>query len=170
MITEFGACVTEGPCTQEISQVGDVADDLLVGWAYWQFKTYADLTTSAGTLSEGFWNQDGSLQDWKVKALSRSYLPYTQGTLSHMHFDKNTSFLKARFTFAETSAGSETSIYLNKEYWYPQGYEIYVANGSGTPTVIKSKHVDGNYANINVAELVGAKEGDKISITVYASK
>ena len=61
VITEFGACLTEGPCSQEINQVGDVADENLVGWAYWQFKTYADLTTSAGTGSEGFWNQDGTL-------------------------------------------------------------------------------------------------------------
>ena len=45
----------------------------MLGWAYWQFKTYADLTTSAGTGSEGFWNQDGTLQDYKVKALARSY-------------------------------------------------------------------------------------------------
>lgn len=73
MITEFGACLTEGPCTQEINQVGDVADEHMLGWAYWQFKTYADLTTSAGTGSEGFWNQDGTLQDYKVKALARSY-------------------------------------------------------------------------------------------------
>ena len=52
----------------------DVADEHLVGWAYWQFKYYADLTTSAGTGSEGFYNADGSLQGWKAKALSRSYL------------------------------------------------------------------------------------------------
>ena len=50
----------------------DVADEHLVGWAYWQFKYYEDLTTSAGTGSEGFYNQDGSLQEWKAKALARS--------------------------------------------------------------------------------------------------
>jgi len=60
-LTEFGACLTEGPCTQEINQVTDIADHHLYGWAYWQLKTYADLTTSAGTGSEGFWNPDGSL-------------------------------------------------------------------------------------------------------------
>ena len=81
-VTEFGACLTEEPCTQEITQVCDVADDHLVGWAYWQFKYYADLTTSAGTGSEGFYNQDGSLQEWKAKALARSYLQYTQGVLT----------------------------------------------------------------------------------------
>lgn len=60
-ISEFGACLTDEVCTREIKQVGDLADKNLTGWAYWQFKTYADLTTTAGTGSEGFWNQDGSI-------------------------------------------------------------------------------------------------------------
>jgi hypothetical protein len=38
-----------------------VADEILAGWAYWQYKTYEDLTTSASTGAEGFWNKDGSL-------------------------------------------------------------------------------------------------------------
>jgi len=59
--------------------VGDAADKYVAGWAYWQFKNYADLTTSAGTGSEGFYNEDGTLQDWKVKALSRTYVMLTQG-------------------------------------------------------------------------------------------
>jgi hypothetical protein len=33
-------------------------------------KNFADLTTSAGTGSEGFYNNDGTLQDGKVKALA----------------------------------------------------------------------------------------------------
>lgn len=76
-ITEFGACLTEEACTQEISQVTSLADEYLVGWAYWQFKYFEDLTTSAGTGNEGFYNSDSSLQTWKVKALARSYLQYT---------------------------------------------------------------------------------------------
>jgi len=35
--------------------VTDHADDNLAGWAYWQFKYFEDLTTSAGTGSEGFY-------------------------------------------------------------------------------------------------------------------
>ena len=76
-VTEFGACYSELPCTQEISQVTSVADENLVGWAYWQLKQYGDITTAAGTSSEGFYNKDGSLQDWKVKALTRSYPMFT---------------------------------------------------------------------------------------------
>ena len=76
----------------------DVADKHLVGWAYWQFKYYADLTTSAGTGSEGFYNQDGSLQEWKAKALARSYPMYTQGVLTSVKFDTETSNLDVSFT------------------------------------------------------------------------
>jgi len=60
-ISEFGACLTEQACTTEITQVADASDAHLVGWAYWEFKTYKDLTTSAGTGAEGFYNKDGSL-------------------------------------------------------------------------------------------------------------
>jgi len=45
-----------------------------VGWAYWQFKEFKDLTTSAADKSEGFYNKDGTLQTAKVKALSRTYV------------------------------------------------------------------------------------------------
>lgn len=79
VITEFGACLTEANCTQEIRQVTETADTFLNGWAYWEFKTYKDLTTSAGTGAEGFYNKDGTLQSWKVKALARTYFMATQG-------------------------------------------------------------------------------------------
>lgn len=46
-LSEFGACLTEENCTAEIKRTGDNADKWLNGWAYWQFKYYEDLTTSA---------------------------------------------------------------------------------------------------------------------------
>ncbi len=97
MMSEFGACLTEAPCTQEIMQVTDVCDDNLVGWAYWEFKTFEDLTTSAGTGSEGFYNKDGSIQAYKVKAMARTYLMKTQGDLIHHKFDMNTANFNATF-------------------------------------------------------------------------
>jgi len=63
----------------------------LVGWAYWEFKTYKDLTTSAKTGSEGFYNNDGTLQDYKVKALARTYNMLSQGTLKYQNFDMDTA-------------------------------------------------------------------------------
>ena len=58
-------------------------DKELGGWAYWQYKQYHDLTTTVnlGTGNQGFFNEDGSRQEWKVKALSRTYMQATAGTL-----------------------------------------------------------------------------------------
>jgi len=48
-------------CAEEIRLVAETTDKYLAGWAYWEFKPYQDLTTSAGTGSEGFYNKDGTL-------------------------------------------------------------------------------------------------------------
>jgi len=128
-ITEFGACLTEGPCTQEIRQVTEVSDKYLAGWGYWQFKNYEDLTTSAGTASEGFYNPDGSLQAWKVKALARTYLMFTQGTPVRNTFDMESASFEAEFR-ADTRIGHPTQIYYSAEYYYSNGIETEViANG-----------------------------------------
>lgn len=74
ILSEFGACMDSDDCAREITQVADVSDMNLNSWAYWQFKTYKDLTTSAGDRSEGFYNMDGSLETEKVKALVRPYV------------------------------------------------------------------------------------------------
>lgn len=73
-ITEFGSCLDTDDCVREITQVADICDDKMASWAYWQFKTYNDLTSSAGNRSEGFYNLDGTLQTKKVKSLSRTYI------------------------------------------------------------------------------------------------
>lgn len=87
VLSEFGACMGSAACITEINQVADVSDRYLTaGWAYWQFKTYEDLTTTAGTQSEGFYNKDGALQTDKVKALARTYVQHAQGTLKQMQF------------------------------------------------------------------------------------
>lgn len=35
IISEFGACLDSEVCAREITQVGEVADAVLAGWAYW---------------------------------------------------------------------------------------------------------------------------------------
>lgn len=77
IMSEFGACMGGPTCAVEIEAMTAACDDHLSSWAYWQFKKYGDLTTTAGTGSEGFYNDDGALQVLKVKALTRAYLMYT---------------------------------------------------------------------------------------------
>ncbi len=59
--SEFGACMGTESCIEEITAVTEVCDEHLVGWAYWQLKTFGDLTTTASTGSEGFYNHNGTL-------------------------------------------------------------------------------------------------------------
>ena len=73
-MSEFGSCLNTEACSVEIQQVADASDTILAGWAYWQFKNFKDLTSSAGDRSEGFYENNGSIQMGKVKALSRSYV------------------------------------------------------------------------------------------------
>ena len=173
VITEFGACLTEGPCSQEINQVGDVADENLVGWAYWQFKTYADLTTSAGTGSEGFWNQDGSLQTYKVKALSRSYMQYTQGVLSTMKFDTETADFTAEFTLKDDfnlhPSGTGSIAYLNTELWYTNGTPepTVTINGTQVDTAtLAAKWTDATHYYFELNQCTTCKAGDKVVFSV----
>lgn len=124
IVSEFGACFDSEECAREITQVADECDKVLAGWAYWEFKTYKDLTTTAGTGSEGFYNSDGSLQSRKVKAMSRTYLQRTQGTLQSMFFNTTSGELEARFTL-NTSVASPTELYVNQELWYTErGFDV----------------------------------------------
>ena len=61
IISEFGACYGTEACVQEITLATEECDKALAGWAYWQLKFYKDLTTTAGTGSEGFYEQNGTL-------------------------------------------------------------------------------------------------------------
>jgi endoglycosylceramidase len=127
IISEFGACLTEASCTQEIRQVTEVSDQYLAGWAYWEFKSFEDLTTSAGVGAEGFYNKDGSLQDFKVKALSRTYLMATQGVLLTNVFDMDTSKFSATFKVDSVNIQKPSIIYTNRQYYYPNGYKTSVS-------------------------------------------
>jgi Glycoside hydrolase family 5 C-terminal domain/Cellulase (glycosyl hydrolase family 5) len=129
-ISEFGACLNSTTCVQEITSLTDACDEHLAGWAYWQLKNYADLTTSAGTNSEGFYNNDGTLQDGKVKALARTYLPATQGILQTMSFNTDTADFHARF-IVDTSIPEPTIVYKSDEYWYPAGFKISIYDAEG---------------------------------------
>ena len=74
IFSEFGACLGGETCVTEITGLTKACDDNLASWSYWQFKKYGDLTTTAMTGNEGFYNEDGSLQQDKVKALTRTYI------------------------------------------------------------------------------------------------
>ena len=113
IISEFGACMGGHTCEVEINTLTDAADAFLASWAYWQFKKLGDLTTTAGSGSEGFYDDDGTLQVDKVTALSRPYAQYTQGTLKSMNFNRTAETLIFSF-LADTSIAQPTVVYYSK--------------------------------------------------------
>jgi hypothetical protein len=135
-ISEFGACLDSDACATEVTQVADVCDENLAGWSYWEFKPFHDLTTSAGNRSEGFYNNDGSLQTVKVKALTRPYVKAAQGTINSMKFvsegDHAGSFT-ADIT-VEVAIQEPTLIHILTDTkdtgvsWYPNGIEYTVTS------------------------------------------
>jgi endoglycosylceramidase len=140
IMSEFGACMNTSECVTEVTQVTDVADEHLAGWAYWEFKTYKDLTTSAGTGSEGFYNDsDGTLQTGKVKALSRSYVKAAQGTTKSMKFDTKTGNFEA-IVELDLSIEKPTLIHAHQDAtdaitWYPHGINFTIESVDTNATV-----------------------------------
>ena len=130
IISEFGACFDSESCAMEIGLVADASDKEQAGWAYWQFKNYWDFTTTAGTGSEGFYNFDGTLQHKKVKALARTYLPFTQGLLDSVAFDTTTGNFAGSFTL-DASIDAPSVLFFSEEFWYTNGYEYTVTDAAG---------------------------------------
>ncbi len=56
---------------------------------YWSFKSFDDITTTgdAGGGGESFYNKDGSVQDGKLRALTRAYARAIAGRPSKIKFE-----------------------------------------------------------------------------------
>lgn len=153
-MSEFGACLDSDVCAREITQVGDICEEGLLGWSYWQYKTYKDLTTSAGDKSEGFYNKDGSLQVKKVKALSRPYVPLAQGTIMSNKLDHSTGVFSAKIQI-DTTIDAPTMVYASTkargEAWYPNGYTHQVTDENGQNVDIEIANGDENRFQFKVS-------------------
>lgn len=160
IISEFGACMDSDNCAREVDQVAEVCDDTLASWAYWEFKPFHDLTTSAGDRSEGFYNKDGTLEVSKVKSLVRTYVKTTQGQLDQMAFVADSSkSSKAPGTFhasiiIDSSIDAPTEIHAFQDAesqvnWYPNGYNLELSTTSKVKPEIK-KSIQGNTVFIQV--------------------
>lgn len=136
IITEFGACFDSQNCINEITSVTDACDKNLAGWAYWMFKGFGDFTTTGGLL-EGFYNNQ-TLQQGKVKALSRTYALYYQGTPNFVDFEVNTGIFRTNFT-VDAKVSMPTVLFASKEFFYPNGVNITVYSSLNLKYTINNK-------------------------------
>lgn len=123
IITEFGACFNSPACYNEISLLADAADDALTSWAYWMYKPFNDFTTSCPDDKEGLFNADGSIQEFKIRALTRTFAQAVQGETTYMKFDKDSKLFVIKYTL-NASINQPTLIYMNKLQNYPDGYKL----------------------------------------------
>lgn len=88
------------------------------------------MTTSAGDGAEGFYNKDGTLATWKVKALARTYLMRTQGMLSFVHFDMETTDFDADF-WVNTDLDVPSIMYYSAEHYYGTEDPVFSITNNG---------------------------------------
>jgi len=128
-LTEFGACSGSESCLAEIDRVTAGADRSFTSWAYWQFKYFHDITTVSGP-AESFYNADGTLQDAKIKALTRTYAPVIAGAPGSMRFDIVTGAFRLTYAPDAATHGLKTEIYFNNATHYGPGYQMSCLNGT----------------------------------------
>lgn len=120
IFTEFGACFDGERCAVEISNSADAFDDSLASWAYWMYKSFGDFTTTGGT-SEGMFYDDGSVQELKKDAITRTYAHAIQGTPSKMFFSTLNDGFFVNFKY-DASITSPTEIYADLKDRYELGW------------------------------------------------
>lgn len=148
-MTEFGALLGTEDGVSSLDFVLGEADKNIQSWAYWSFKYFQDITTVSTTGAEAFYLSNGTLDEPKVKALSRTYAPSIAGVPSEHVFDPLSGNFTLTYDINESAAVQETQIYVNEQYYYPRGVNVRV-----DPTD-KAK-VDVSIHSVLVTHLAGA--------------
>jgi len=131
-LTEFGASAETKTAIKELEYMTGRADARLQSWDYWQFKYFEDITTANHL--ESFYREDGTLEEAKVRALSRTYAPAIAGVPTKMEFVPATSAFTLQYK-ANANARLPTEIYLNEKYYYPKGFTVAITPASAAAWV-----------------------------------
>jgi len=112
-MTEFGAVAGNNTkALEDIEWVVDSADKALQSWAYWQYKSYNDITTASNERESFYW-ADGSLQADKVETLSRVYATAIEGVPTSMVYNRKAGTFALEFNAHRSSSDdAATEIYV----------------------------------------------------------
>ena len=148
IVTEFGACSSSKACYLEMLGFEKAADKYLTSWAYWMYKSYNDHTTTAAEGQEGIFNDDGTIQNMKEKALTRTYILYYQGIPIEFNFDDDTYEFNAKFKYNKDIKESSV-LYFNKDLYYKNGFILKFLDENNQKLDVKYTQ-DGNYIKFNM--------------------
>ncbi|MBV8162370.1 MAG: cellulase family glycosylhydrolase [Acidimicrobiia bacterium] len=121
LMTEFGGSDDLG----DLARVTASADQHLLGWVYWSYKTWSDPTGGAG--AESMFGNDADLSSLKVAkadVLVRPYARAVAGMPLATAFDPATKVFSLSYT--PRDAGGPTEVFVPSRQ-YPRGYEVRVA-------------------------------------------
>lgn len=160
-MTEWGAYIDVVPGSKAWNDAIDlmgIADEHLQSWSYWQFKGYGDITTQS-SIGEGLYFKNSSLQEDKLKILSRTYAQAVAGRYIQQKFDPVTSNFTLVFV-ADTSVKSPTDIFLNEKLYYPNGFHLSITpNGTATAKMSKN-HIEISFTHTT-------RDKQEVTISIY---
>jgi len=112
-LTEFGAVSGNNTKSlEDLEWVVDSADKALQSWAYWQYKSYNDITTASNERESFYW-ADGTLQSDKVDTLSRVYATAIEGDPTSMVYNRKMRTFSLEFhSHRAQSDDAATEIYV----------------------------------------------------------
>lgn len=125
-----------------------------------------DVTTASIGDVESFYDSQGNLQVEKVKALSRTYAQAICGEPTQMRFNETTGAFTLSYRYnANIPANKPTVIYLNREWYYPQGVQVYTAPGTLPWRFQGTSAPDANY--LDVSHPASLPSGTLVSIQIF---
>jgi endoglycosylceramidase len=149
-MSEFGATTSE-PLMGRLTKI---ADELQLGWTYWQWKYYDDPT---GSSAEALVGADGTLSP-ATSAVSRAYPQAVAGTPVSYSFDPATLEFHLLYVPRETT-GAPTVIFVPVARDYPQGYQVSVVGGTVTSSPGADHLVVANQAGVPLVQVAITPNG-----------
>lgn len=119
-MSEFGS----SDDLSDITRVTQLADENLISWNYWAYKSFNDPTGSGQT--ESMFNNDqnlASVKSAKLAILERTYPQATAGIPQTLSFDPSSGIFL--YSFIAQIAQGPTVIYVPASH-YPNGYNVTV--------------------------------------------
>jgi|LauGreDrversion4_2_1035121.scaffolds.fasta_scaffold36737_3 hypothetical protein len=127
-----------------------------------------DLTTTAGNSSEGFYDDDSTIQSDKIKSLARTYMKATQGVPKYAHFNPINGAYSFIFTY-DATIQAPSLMFLSSDYFYPRGYKILAYNKDGLMLKLNVTKAAGANNDYELSFLDNNIHGTDVEIDVFAN-
>eukprot|EP00055_Hartaetosiga_balthica_P012705 m.62515 g.62515 ORF g.62515 m.62515 type:complete len:499 (-) comp8033_c4_seq2:73-1569(-) len=121
--------------TDNMNTFIDAADGQFQSWLHWEYKAFIPKTGS----NYGFWNQDGSINNQSVHALTRTYASSIAGKGVSMSFNSTTAAFSLSYITDPSVEDGTTTVFASKAIHYPTGVDVLI-----TPEGALSWSVSGN--------------------------